>query len=87
MSKHLTWADRRMITLERSHEFESTEAYYNYIETSFYNGQRKQTIKLFKDMPKYYRKHFLSYLADQVEGHNANNCDYYELLKLLIEHI
>lgn len=85
-SQH-TWQYNKMMALVRGLDFETVEEYFNYIIDSKINGQLDQVKSLFRDMPKEYRKDFLSYLADEVERENNGNTVYYQLLKLLIEQI
>lgn len=81
------YAQTKMRRIAKSLEFSTTEEYYEYIINSKINGNTDQCCRLFRDMPKEYRKNFLSYLADQVEKENNGHTVYYELLKLLIEEI
>lgn len=86
MAKQLTWQERKMRSLYKGLDFNSTEDYYNYIIGSKINGNRDQCCRLFRDMPKENRKDFLSYLVDEVQRYNDKSTEY-ELLKLLIEEI
>lgn len=85
-SKH-SWQYNKMMALVRGLDFQTIEDYFGYIESSKINGNISQVRTLFRDMPKEYRKEFLSYLADQVERESNGNTVYYQLLKLLIEEI
>lgn len=80
------YAQIKMRRLAKSLEFSTTEEYYEYIINSKINGNTDQCCRLFRDMPKEYRKNFLSYLTDEVNRGGKGNV-YYELLKLLIEEI
>jgi len=87
-----TWQYNKMMALVRSYDFKSIDEYHQYIIDSKINGQVNQCCRLFKQMPKEYRKDFLSYLVDEtkeIDYHNDREprTYYYELLKLLIEEI
>lgn len=79
------WYKAKMMTLVRGLGFKTVEEYFSYIEDSKINGNLSQTKRLFRDMPKEYRKEFLSYELDEL-NRNFEKCTW-ELLKLLIEEI
>ncbi|MBP6478980.1 MAG: hypothetical protein KA290_14790 [Chitinophagaceae bacterium] len=80
-----SWQYNKMMALVRGLDFRTVEEYFNYIEVSKINGNTSQVKTLFTDMPKEYRKEFMSYLADEMK---RNETEYpYQLLKLLIEEI
>lgn len=92
MARNQSWSEKKMMALVRGLEFTSIDEYYRYIITSKINGQVDQCCRLFRQMPKEYRKDFLSFLVDETKGvdyyHDREDRTYYhDLLKLLIEEI
>jgi len=81
-----TWQYNKMMALVRGLDFETVEDYFGYIVSSKTNGNIDQCRELFRDMPKEYRKEFLSHLAD-ANWRFTDKQREYELLKLLIEEI
>lgn len=80
-----TWQYNKMMALVRGLDFETVEDYFGYIEQSKINGNTSQVCRLFRDMPKEYRKEFLSYELDELNRNFDKST--MELLKLLIEEI
>jgi hypothetical protein len=52
-----------LATLLRSYELSSNFDYFNMIIRSVINGQRTQSQKLFKKLPKQQRKDFIKYIT------------------------
>jgi len=77
---------KKMSSLVKGLEFETTEEYYQYIVDSKINGNIDQCRRLYRDMPKENRKEFLSSLADHNYRFGDKQTEY-EVLKLLIEEI
>ena len=89
---NISWSKAKMMTLVRGLEFKTVDEYFRYIIDSKINGHIDQCCRLFRDMPKEYRKDFLSHLVDETKdidyGNDREERVYiYELLKLLIEEI
>ena len=48
----------------KSFDMESIEDYFEYIMTSKYNGQHKQTIELFRKLSKKQKEEFFKYVEE-----------------------
>jgi ferritin-like protein len=75
---------KKLITLAKELEFETTDQYYYYILETKINGQSQQVRKLFNEMKKDDKLHFLNYYLDPSD-YGTEICE--EVRKICIEEL